>query len=279
MSTLLFFLPRDRSTPVQNGQELIDVGITYVDAFEGVTSNYTISGPGGQGGAIASLHTPAGNSGPAPVYRPDQQHWRKHASGKYWVGYYTDDPPTPETLQRRRTVDGVSVRLIGGGDWIVPVCVPSLIGTGTGATLPRQYGLNDSGEVVSAIRKDFASLADRCFAFFQRYIGNDNSSKSDDEKFAQFKADLSLASDLLAVNYRVSYFEAVGVLELFGSEEYGRVLRAAIEADAIDQAVIDQRKKGQAPDASDTSSGESGSPAAAGASMTIDSATSNSCGS
>jgi hypothetical protein len=265
LSTFLYFLPRAITNAVQDKQELIDAGITYVEPEFGGASNHTASGPGGLSGVIWSMKMPDGSPGPEPRHQPDKQTWRKHPSGKYWVGIQNDARPTPETLTRGKMVSGVAVpakvrggaaaTLLDGNRWVVPLCVPNILGdlpegeTRSRSALPQEFDMDDAGEIIARVRQDFVPLAERCYALFNRYVGY----AEDSPNF--FKADMQLAADLLAVNYRLSLFEAVTVLKLFGDEEYDLVPRAAIEADAIDAAIAEFTKKSLASADSATSSG------------------------
>lgn len=74
------------------------------------------NGPDGKDGAIFAWWNPRCRQ---IGYRPDDQTWHKSAEG-YWVGLWTDSPPTPDELRRPYQEPGAMVTLGDGQRWLVP---------------------------------------------------------------------------------------------------------------------------------------------------------------
>lgn len=272
MGTILYFIPKPNSTPVQSDAELEAAGIACVGPGKGGgQSIWTTSGPGGLSGAIFAPNAADGSAVEMPAYDAAKQRWRKHPSGKYWAGVWTDDPPTPEALLRDEPIRGGDARLADGHVWDVPVCVPAYVRGMGGMTLPMRYDLSEADELIAVVRDEYKGIADRCHGYYERYVGLRKDPEDREAWTRQFNDDVSLAVDLLALNYRVGRFEAIAVLGLLGDREFVRVLNAAIEAeaiqDAIDQLLAEQGEKKSDPaappapasgDASGTSTGGTG---------------------
>jgi hypothetical protein len=74
------------------------------------------AGPDGQAGAIfAWWNRQDRHIG----YQPERQEWIKSPNG-YWVGFWKDDPPSPEQLARPYQERGKFVTLGDGNRWLVP---------------------------------------------------------------------------------------------------------------------------------------------------------------
>lgn len=114
MAGLLYFLPKE--TRKLRQEELPDVGLAY--AFDrNPTSNHCGKGPDGNPGMVlAAGDTKVG-------YYAEQQTWRKipgNPAGAL-VGYYTDNPPKPEDLERGKLLPGHLVELADGNRWLCPI--------------------------------------------------------------------------------------------------------------------------------------------------------------
>lgn len=259
MSTLLYFVPKQISVGFQCTQDKIDAGLTHVEPDMQMQSNWTASGPEGLCGVVGSMCLPDNSDGPPAVYDPAKQVWRKNAKKGYWVGFWKDDLPTPESLARpdAKRLDGNRTKLLDGNYWVIPVCVPAIIRGMGGSTLPRQYDLDDEGNLTGKTRKEYASLADRCYKYFQLWSGMEEyPAEGTPEATELFRSNVDLAAELIGINYRVDRFEAIAVLGLLGSDEYHRVLRAAIDAEGVEAAIEEEAKKASASGDSVISGGE-----------------------
>lgn len=255
---------------IQNHQELIEAGCAHADPDRiGVRSNFTTGGPGGQPGVVFAQKLPDKTDGPPPLYDPKLQTWRKHPSGKFWVGFITDDRPTPETLRRSTPLLGQTpVKLLDGEEWIVPVCTPTEYSV-IGSSLPQAFDFDDtSGEMIAKHHPRYESVARRVYDVFAVYIGmtphplqvakaqkRKPTAAENAQAEAITKSNIKLAVEVLALNYRLGEFEAIGLLGLLGTDEYFDVLRAAFEADAIDAASAELSGNALASGDSPTDSG------------------------
>lgn len=256
--TFLYFVPKQITTEVQNVQELHDAGITWIDPGDRFQSVYSANGPGGGGGAVVSVAVNNSTPGPTAIYRPAEQTWRKHVSGKFWVGIVTAQPPTPQTLMRSKPLAGTPVKLLDGNEWIIPRCISKRVAGMAGATLPMRLDIDDDDQIVGRPLPRYKPVADECFEFFQCYLGEIEYPASEKERDALFGRQLDLAIKLLSLNYRVGCrLEVLSLLGLFSSDEWRLPLRAAIEADAIDRAAEEAGKKLEAEGSLSAESGTS----------------------
>lgn len=265
MSTFLYFIPKLISQGILNLKELAEAGVTWIDPKDRFQSNFTTSGPGGQGGAVVSMaidnHTP----GAPAVYDPKAQTWRKDPSGKFWVGILNDQKPTPATLKRAKQVTGSAVKLLDGNDWIVPRCVAGTVRGMAGPSLPSRLDLDDAGKIVGKPLPEYEAMAAGCFEFFQLYLNEIEYPKAEQDRQAVFERQIDLAIQLLGINYRIgSRVEVIALLGLFSSDQWRLPLRAAIEADVLDVAMEDAEKKAMEEDAGAVSPSD-GSATSAGA--------------
>lgn len=239
--------------------DLRDAGIDYAMWSPSAFSHLlTTSGPEGKGGMLVQC-LPDGAS-TMVRYEPDKQSWRKGPGvpPKYWVGVDNDAKPGPDDLKRQRVYDGTPVRLLDGNDWIVPRCFGYL--EGRDATLPRLLDVADDGEtVVTRVHPRYQKLCDDAFRWWKQFTG-----RLPENEHLKPAGMVQLALEALAVNYRIGKVEAIALLGLWGTDEFGLILRAMIDADemekkyAIDDAEAAKKTGGETspPIASAISSGE-----------------------
>ncbi len=265
MPQFMYFLPRDTQAECRNLQELIAAGATHIDASLPFTSNFTNRCPGDVAGSLVTLADRFGETPPSPNYDPAKQVWRKATGAKYWVGMDKTSRPTPESLARKKMLQGCPARLQDGNDWIVPVCVPAIFQDQMkeaglppliGRQLPVQMDLSDNDEIVTRLVEAYEGIAERCHAFFSEYVGF-NKPPENVSPVDRFNQKVSLAVELLTLNYHVSRVEVIGLLGCFTSDTWMNVLRAAIEADALDAMFDELEKKESASAASATEPGTS----------------------
>jgi hypothetical protein len=115
------YIPNARG---QDPQTLIDVGLA--DFYAGAEFVETAAGPGDKGpGVVVAWRKP----GQAQMgYQPERQVWlpaaasgEDLAAGRYWIGFWTDSPPTPKDLARPYPQPGHRVALGDGSEWILPI--------------------------------------------------------------------------------------------------------------------------------------------------------------
>lgn len=257
--SILYFVPRENRNPLEP-RELIGLGATWLSHKSVFTSTYTVSGPKGLSGPISAIGRPGGEAPDGVPFDAEHQKWIWHPSKKFLIGVDTRHKPGPEDLVRGEVLPGQKVMLLDNNEWVVPVCVPKLVEGMSGETLPMRMDLDEDGQTVAIIEEAFEEIAGRCYQYFQTYTGL---SKTE----IPFAAAEKLAVDLLSLNYQVDRVIVIGLLGLFGTRTWRRPLRAAIEADAIDEYVkqAESAKKataggqeGTASDGSATTSGSTG---------------------
>lgn len=220
MSGFLYYIPGKENVSEERLQEL---GILWSKSVErgGVRG-----GPDGGAGGLA-VFSPATKAGTAPtvMYKPESQIWRKCASGKFWIGYETDNPPGPMDLVRAKVVQGFSVRLADrwrvegaqGEVWMLP----------STKALPSYTGLDDSGVRMKRIHPEFekfATLGERAFKDYRALRGNGRP-----EDLLDDNERIDSALECLAQNYTVGPWEA-DALAILTDTNVAYVLMALIDA-------------------------------------------------
>lgn len=208
--------------------------------FHQVTGN----GPGNSSGTLlcgGAYHVQSHRIG----YYPDRQTWTKVPGVKRWIGYYTDEPPTPDDLARSEQLRSHLV-VLSGQQWKVPIA-RAFERTDDGGrfviSLPRVFDLSDDGEWVSGqIVDEFQPLwqaASRWWDFMAAGIpDNPTVATHIEAELTDFVDDCVTA---LAVNYRLSKVEC-HVLKLFRDDTFTDVLAAIVDMPSMN-AFSEEKKK------------------------------------
>ena len=199
MAGFLYYLPSDGP---KTRSELEDVGFPHADSIELPGCGCT-QAPDGLHGAVTKLRDMLVIGGQSPVvgYYPEKQTWCQILDGRMWLGWETENPPTPIDLQRKELHNGHPVTLADGNTWIVPV-IRTLIGQ---TTLPTVFGCNASGQVVrEKVLPAFKRLWDLTQRLYKAVQGFDESLISGEET-------IELLCSGLAMNYRVSFWEVMNL--------------------------------------------------------------------
>jgi hypothetical protein len=223
MRSILYFLVTDKAAAAP--ADLEAVGLAHALSDHG-TASVRVRGPENLEGLLIAANGAAGET-PALVYQSEKQAWRKGPGGKYFVGVDRAAMPGPDDLARAKIYPGQAVKLLDGNEWIVPRCVGML--DDRPMTLPRQLDLADDGETaIARPHPRYEALCARAFDWWLQW------SRQSETKKLTTGEQLDLAIAALAVNYRIGKLEAVSLLGLFGTDEFGLVLRAMIDADEVD---------------------------------------------
>lgn len=218
MAGFLYYLPSDG---LKTRPALESAGFPHADSIELPGCGCT-PGPDGLNGAVTKLRDMPliGGQAPAVGYYAVKQTWHKILGGKMWLGWETENPPTPIDLQRSEQFDGHPVTLADGNTWIVPV-VRTLLG---GAALPAIYGCDDNGNMVKdTVLPRFARLWD----LTQRLHAAITSQPIDPGLISEEEtAELLCAG--LALHYRVSRWEVLR-MGLLSAENQQLVFGAMID--------------------------------------------------
>jgi hypothetical protein len=261
---LLYFIETDKGT--LTATDLRAAGLGYALEGDGVEARQLHDGPGGGRGVICVPQpaVPQSTSPPPAKFDRATQTWRRGpaagAGGKFWVGFNNDARPGPDQLARARRYAGTPVRLLDDHDWIVPRCVAIL--EDRPPTLPYVFDLADDGQTVTAsIDPRYTRLCDAAFDLWLAFSGQQQQQATRSAKLTGTQQ-VQLACDALAVNYRLSMLEAVGLLKLIGTEQRNAILRAMIDADEVEAAYFraTEEKKSPPPTPASASATSSGSP-------------------
>ncbi len=126
-------------------------------------------------------------------YYGDSQTW--HRRKDFWIGWQTDDPPTPADLERDGAQIHYSIVLSDKQRWGLPVA----------KALPSYFGLNENGERVKKYQGPYEALnqmADECW----RAIEGQHITLVDFKEIAEERQH-EIASAALAFNYWVGPWE------------------------------------------------------------------------
>jgi hypothetical protein len=231
----IYFFPKLGGRQTVQARDFEACGFGHALTGPGVESRGTTAGPDGLAGVLAVPSRPG-----APMPRFDKsQIWRKGPLRKdrddnevfAYVGMSGDpaERPGPEDLAREHVCPGNEVTLLDGNAWVVPRCYAFL--EDRPATLPRVLDVADDGETaVSRIAPAFQQLNADAFRFWM-----DFTNQSAEGERLNGAEQIRIATDAMAVNYRVGRLEIMAMLGLWGTVEFGRVLRAMVDGDACNE--------------------------------------------
>lgn len=251
MAGYLLFIPGHRGHDSKvldslGAADLVDRGCAPLLQTEHV-------GPTGKGGTLACWdHGGHPDLDPVRLYDPDAQTWRpapargELAEGRYWIGWETARPPRPVDLERDKTLQGRTVELADGNQWLIPIA----------CQLPRTWGASKS------------RIVNRYVGYFEAAIEAVTQwlFVSDDGQGYGFRVPLdagldggmgALVAQSLALNYRLNA-DVLDALELIDSDCVATVLDAITEGAALARAVqlVREKKTEDLPD----STGEPSTP-------------------
>ncbi|MCK4625733.1 MAG: hypothetical protein KAV00_10510 [Phycisphaerae bacterium] len=188
-------------------------------------SGQVTKGPGGRRGVLVTS-----TEGPEVDlrYEADKQTWYPpqgpdddygHPCG-YWIGFWTDDPPTPDNLARPEQIEGVEVTMADKRQWLVPIA--RRFGGGLEkykCELPNHYKRDDeTGRIVFPVLARYAELWDLsgrlAESFIEPFLGTDPPTEAVGKKFTIGEGWETVAV-ALDVNYRVGFWEifSLGLLD------------------------------------------------------------------
>jgi hypothetical protein len=238
-----YFLP-DRRTA--NLNDLVQCGLGYVfqpesaaTAAIAATVRPVYNGPGGQNGVIVST------SDQWIGYYQGQQEWRQEPGKSHWVGLWTADRPTPDSLARQNQVSGTTLLLDDGQSWLIPKArhFEEFDGEiGFGINLPTRLTRDELGNWVRGeIKQRYRRLWDLATELVGAVAGDQTTFASIDE----------LAVEAFTCNYRVSATE-LDLLGIYDVAVRDRVIRIVIDLDGWAEIV---KKKRTRQDSGNSNSG------------------------
>ena len=210
----MIFIPGGRQSAPE--KQLIAVGLT--DHIAGHEVAEVPGPPDGGPGALFFWRRP-GEGGLRIAYEPEQQEWIPAATqsetipaGRFYVGTYTDQPPTKADLRRPMQVKGHRIALNDGVEWLLP----------SPAELPVDLVLGDDGRWQNEPKRMFQRFnldAAEWLKFFA-LIPPDGAVEID------FQAAVNFVVSALRINYRITP-EIVSALKLLSSDMVTPAIYAA----------------------------------------------------
>lgn len=236
MSGFLYYLPQ--MTQAVRLEDLPPLGLGYVFSEEArersFTSGNVSGGPDGDNGVVVADSARVARVG----YYPDEQNWRqmpasmlpKGAECRPWVGMFIDDPPAPDDLMRKSTLDGRWVQLNDGRQWLAPLARgwnSDDNNPGWYQALPQATGLDDLGnwELKEVVPKH-VRLWQLALRFWDEIAGADD--VADGEIKFDFAGQNDAALMCLQTNYRINKLEAA-MLGLFTDANTTEILFSLVD--------------------------------------------------
>jgi hypothetical protein len=251
MSGLLYYLPTAR--PGVTVEELHALGLAYAFDAEQGCARVGAAGPDGERGLIVGY----GNAA-AIGYYPSAQTWRRMTGLRArggpapvpWVGFYREDRPQPEHLERRERLPGHPVRLLDALEWHVPVAraVADTDSLAFIQNLPAASTIDDQGLwQPGAVLPAFAGLWELAERWWDAVIGaqlepEEGEGTETRRAVLQFEELHDGAVRALAANYRLGRDE-VALLGLLDARTAAAVLNALVDLPTL----LEWFKKKRAP--------------------------------
>ena len=198
------------------------------------TQRHNASGPAG---ADCMLIT-AGTDAALCRYKPNEQTWQESISGKYQVGFYINDRPTPADLIREEQVSGHKVK-IDGCEWLIPLARMFPEGT----RLPQTLLMGPEGTVIQKIipkYAEFAKKAETLWEDMQILLGL----AEGEPKLTDAESWL-MAGEAFKLNYRIGPDE-INALELITTQNIFAIFGAIIDLPTIEKVtkeLLESQKK------------------------------------
>lgn len=185
------------------------------------------AGPdGGNGLLVLPYQNPVEDHNPQPAHLADRQDWKQIPGSDCWIGWQTDNRPTPLDLLRgvAPVYPGPAITLGDGQQWCVPACFDQ-----KHVMVPN--GAGGWGEDTSPRWPDLYAKAAPLFAELEAGLRRD--ATEDDYTFQLDNAAAStFLCDLLALNFRVTP-GIVGALGLIDRDNIPLLVAVATDHDRL----------------------------------------------
>lgn len=214
MASFLYFIPG--GTEQSAAEDVERVGLGYALAMdsdsEDVFRAHVPSGPGDEAGIVL-------RQGQGASYRPDRQVWQMYETLGYAVGYDPEDRPTPEDLERPKTVGFYALTLGDGREWLLPTAAGE---EEDYCPLPKKREIDpETGEIQRRPMERFDQL--RLYADEIR-----EAVKLSNEDAVDVDRETEIVLEALGTNYRVGICEA-SLLELLTDDAVRLIIWALID--------------------------------------------------
>jgi len=229
MPGFLYFIP----TPAKmlDWRAIADAGLGY--AIDRKAIQPVVTGPSGDPGVLVCDESAMDRA--ALKYRPAEQTWRMFTrdSGQVvGVGWYTDEPPTPDDLIRRQPLPGSLVTFADGHGYQIPVALRFAEFQGrlmSCCSLPQSLARDGSGVwVPSTPIARYARLWDMLQGYLAAREEALSQQTTDDVIYFTYAPINELAIGILGINYRIGPDE-LEALGLWTQETRSQILRVALD--------------------------------------------------
>ncbi len=219
MAGFLYFIPKAKTFGPDDATRL------ELDHLpKSLTKCQVNDGPDGAGGLIMVI---TGKEQATAQYKAAEQEWHKQKGGDFWIGFWKENPPTPEDLLRTDSPVGVAYPL-DGVNWTIPAQ----------AALPSYMGMDKLGNWVRMVKPKHMSLQEDAEKIYQVYLGEKNDVENPLIFTEVEKCELCVRA--LAINYFVSKYEA-SILAIMTVENM--VIIQQLLMDYRDLDTVDEVKK------------------------------------
>lgn len=148
---------------------------------------------------------------------------------RYWIGIHKSSPPTPEELKKANGLKLCNpVTDDSGNVWQIPVA----------RRLPRVFGVDSAGEVVSEVKGKYHEYWEAAFGFFEMFLGNKVSFQNGD--YWRF------AVAAFGWNYRVTS-ELLTHMKVISDETLDSIVEAACDVEAIRKELEEKNSEAGRP--------------------------------
>ncbi len=238
--SFLYFLPDiARTAPLPSQEVIASRGLAY--AFESRPFGCGCSGPQGKEGFVLGCRR-RWESGQVKI--EPTQIWTPHPSGKYFVGYWPDQLPTPDQLAREKLLSGHLLKLADEREWQIPLArgrhdestaetprVPYSV------ELPQRSQLNEQGEWIDGgVLPKYRALWELASGWndFRRAQLDDPDHERLVEHWSRYQTRHEAAVQVLAANYVVGPVEC-SLLGILNKELAAEILDLAIDEPEFDR--------------------------------------------
>jgi len=215
MGQVLYFMASEESG---FPQAIKAVGLD--DRLSDNVTRQPATGPEGKQGLIL-VH----GSGTKLAYKPDEQTWAgPFAEGRLWIGFWTNDRPTPADLERGDLMPANEVTSADGSAWKMPIA----------RFAPRAMLVKDG-----KLTFEPGGMWERLWAHVEKLVENSVYNGSEDKTSIEVDLlrALEIIADALSINYRISSDPAqeLSLLRVVSTHDHGAFIRAFMDSDAIEQ--------------------------------------------
>lgn len=227
MASFLYFIPNKQAVTLD---DLTAAGITAIESLQSVGFCNTERGPSGGAGVVFAVE-PVSPKGKLPKigHYQNRQQWISCFGGQFWLGFETDNQPTPDDLQKAEMIAGHAITLEDGQEWTIPVARAF----GRGSQLPQALILGDDGQLVVESLPKFAELSQQAERVFDAFLN--------DGEDLTLQDCWNIAVLALQQNYRVSGWE-LSALRALNTDNVQTVLGHLIDMPTILAAAQEQKK-------------------------------------